>query len=66
MTVPRYPNRYNAPDEEIEEDQHVRAWTKANQETDDESNSQEARDCYREQADAEREHIEEIRRRRDE
>lgn len=63
MSDPKYPNRYRATDEEIEEDQHVRAWTKANQEAGDDGNSDEARECYREQADAERKHIEEIRRR---
>ena len=58
-----YPNKYNAPDDEIELDQHMRAYYKAINESEDSTNSDAARQCYREQADAEIQHIHAIRQR---
>ena len=58
-----YPNKYNAPDDEIELDQHMRAYYKAINEAENLANSDAARQCYREQAEAEIQHIQAIRRR---
>lgn len=57
----KYPNQYNAPDTEIEIDQHTRAYNAALRAADNLTLSAAERACYRAQAEAELQHIVELR-----